>query len=279
MEWVAVHHAIYDQYSEGLSMTGYEQSTTDQTAESSVQRAVVIIPTYNEKDTIAEIVTAARAEQANLKGIDLHVLVSDSHSVDGTIEIVEQMGQIDPHVHLLDVMERGIGLGLYRGFVHAVEALDADILIEMDADFQHNPQDIPALLSKIQEGYDLVVGSRFLAGSHNRMPFHRRVMSVGANQVIRIMLGLKGVTEVTTSYRAMTKEAFLRVPPESVPWHERSFIPVPVFLVRLLEYGANATEVPITMHPRVRGYSKMVYWEYIRDILRFSLRSRFGAKR
>jgi dolichol-phosphate mannosyltransferase len=261
-----------------LSMEGQEQGGTAPRDAQAIQRAVVVIPSYNEKDTIAEIVAAALAEQANVDGIDLHVLVSDSHSLDGTIEIVEQMGQADPHVHLLDVMERGIGLGLYRGFVHAVENLGADILIEMDADFQHNPADIPMLISKVQEGYELVVGSRFLAESANRMPFHRRVLSVVANQVIRFMLGLKGVTEITTSYRAMTREAFLRVPPDSVPWHERSFIPVPVFLVRLLEYGANATEVPITMHPRTRGYSKMVYWKYIRDILRFSIRSRFRPR-
>jgi hypothetical protein len=113
----------------------------------------------------------------------------------------------------------------------------------------------------------------------NRMPFYRRVMSVAANQVIRLMLGLKGITEITTSYRAFTRDTFLRVKPESVPWHERSFIPVPVFLVRMLECGARAVEVPITMHPRTRGYSKMVYWKYIRDILKFSVRSRLDRSR
>jgi dolichol-phosphate mannosyltransferase len=239
---------------------------------------VVVIPTYNERENIEAIVCAALAEQEHISGFDLHVLVSDSHSNDGTLDIVQRMTEDSPKVHLLDVLERGIGIGLYRGLKHAVEHLDADILLEMDADFQHNPEDLPKFLAKVAEGYDLVVGSRFIPGSMNKMPLHRRILSVGANQVIRILLGLKDITEITTSYRAFTKETFLRVKPESVPWEERSFIPVPVFLVRMLETGAQAVEVPITMHPRTRGHSKMAYWPYIRDIFYFSLRSRLGEK-
>jgi dolichol-phosphate mannosyltransferase len=238
------------------------------------QRAVVVIPTYNEQENIGHMIEAVLAQQSRVDLYDLHVLVADSHSPDRTQDIVLEMEATSPKVHLLDVQERGIGVGLYRGLRHAVEELDAEILVEMDADFQHNPEDIPALLAEIAKGYDLAVGSRFVAGSVNKMPFYRRIMSVGANQVIRLMLGLRGITEITTSYRAFTKDTFLRVEPESVPWHERSFIPVPVFLVRMLDSGAHAVEVPITMHPRTRGYSKMVYWKYIRDILKFSVRSR-----
>ena len=238
------------------------------------KRAVVVIPTYNERENLVPIVEATLAEQAHVDRFELHVLVADSHSSDGTLDLAAGLVATNPKVHLLDVEERGIGIGLYKGMTHAIEQLGAEVLLEMDADFQHNPADIPYFLAEIEAGYDLVVGSRFIAGSANRMPFYRRVLSVAANQVIRIVLGLRGMTEITTSYRAFTREAFLRVPPDAVPWRERSFIPVPVFLVRMLEYGAHATEIPITMHPRTQGYSKMVYWKYIRDILLFSLRSR-----
>jgi dolichol-phosphate mannosyltransferase len=255
-----------------------EQGKGDGGSSPPTRCAVVVIPTYNESENLRAIVTAALAEQEHIAGFDLHVLVADSHSSDGTLDIAQRMTEENPSVHLLDVIERGIGVGLYRGLRHAVEVLGADVLLEMDADFQHNPQDIRKFLLKIAEGYDLVVGSRFIPGSMNRMPFYRRVLSVGANQVIRILLGLKGVTEITTSYRAFTRETFLRVKPESVPWEERSFIPVPVFLVRMLESGASATEVPITMHPRTRGHSKMAYWPYIRDIFLFAIRSRLGRK-
>ncbi len=242
------------------------------------RRVVVVTPTFDEKENIADLIAAVLAEQAHTPGFELHVLVADSHSDDGTLDIVAALADQNPRVHLLDVQERGIGIGLFRGFHYAIDELGADVLIEMDADFQHNPHDIPHFLAKIDQGYDVVVGSRFVRGSVNRMPPHRKVLSVGANQLVRSALGLKGVTEITTSYRAFTKDVFLRIDPASVPWQEKSFIFVPVFLVRMLENGASATEIPMTMHPRTLGYSKMIYSRYIRDILLFSARSRLHSK-
>jgi dolichol-phosphate mannosyltransferase len=242
------------------------------------RRAVVVTPTFDEKENIADLIDAVLAEQARVDAFELHVLVADSHSVDGTLDIVAGLAAQNPRVHLLDVQQRGIGIGLFRGFQYAIDALNADVLIEMDADFQHNPEDIPHFLAKIDEGYDVVVGSRFVDGSVNRMPAYRKVLSVGANHVVRSALGLHGVTEITTSYRAFTKETFLQVDPATVPWQEKSFIFVPVFLVRMLETGARAAEIPMTMHPRTQGYSKMIYWRYIRDILIFSTRSRLGLE-
>ncbi len=237
------------------------------------RRAAVVIPTFDEQETIEALIREILAQQAQLPTFDLHVVVSDSTSRDRTIEIVRQLAQANRSVHLNLVRERGIGRGLYEGFCYSVDKLGADVLVEIDADFQHNPSDLPRLLNKLDEGYDLVVGSRFVPGSVNKMPWHRWVLSVGANSLIRLMLGLHGVQEITTSYRAFTRELFLQVTPESVPWQETSFIAVPVFLIRMLECGARAAEVPMTMHPRVLGYSKMDYGRYILDILRFSFRS------
>lgn len=240
-------------------------------------RAVVVLPTYDELENVVDIAEAVLAEQPHIADFELHVLISDSNSKDGTIDVAQRLAEQNPRVHFLNVQQRGIGLALYKGFLHAIHDLNADVLVEMDADFQHNPHDLPHLLAGLAQGYDVVVGSRFLADSHNHMPFYRKVLSVGANGVLRIALGLKDVTEITTSFRAFRKEAFLRVPPDAVPWEtQRSFIAVPVFLVRMLESGATATEVPMTMHPRVRGYSKMIYWRYIRDVLWFSLKDRLG---
>lgn len=239
-------------------------------------RAVVVTPTYDEKESIADLIDVVLAQQTNVPEYDLHILVADGHSQDGTLEIVARLAETSPKIHLLDVEERGIGVGLYKGFHYAIDSLGADVLVEIDADFQHNPQDIPRLLKEISEGYDVVIGSRFVPGSNFKMPFYRLVLSVGANQLIRTMSGLKGVTEFTTSYRAFTKEIFLKISPESITWQEKSFIFVPVFLVRMLECGARATEISTTEHPRSRGYSKMIYWRYIFDILRFSAKSFLG---
>lgn len=238
---------------------------------------MVVIPTYDERENVQAIISAVLVEQQSTSLYDLHVLIADSHSTDGTLDIVQNIAKANPKVHLLDVLERGIGVGLFKGFSHAINELGADVLFEMDADFQHNPADIPRFLEKISEGYDLVVGSRFAQGSVNRMPWYRRLLSLGANQTIRLMLNLHTVTEITTSYRAFSKDLFLKVDPAAVPWQERSFIFVPVLLVRMIEAGARATEIPMTMHSRVRGYSKMVYWKYILDIMWFSIKSRYRA--
>ena len=240
-------------------------------------RAVVVLPTYDERDNIEAITKAVLNEQQYVDLFEIHVLISDSHSQDGTIEIGQDLAANNPNIHFIDIQKRGIGAGLYRGFVHAIEQLDAQVLIEMDSDFQHNPHDIPSMLQKISEGYDVVVGSRFLADSHNNMPFYRKVLSVGANGVLRVALGLKGITEITTSFRAIRPDAFLLLDENDVPWwEEKSFIAVPVFLVRMLEKGATASEIPMTMHPRVSGYSKMIYWRYIRDVMWFAFKDRFG---
>lgn len=236
----------------------------------------MVAPTYDEKECIAELIAAVLAQQEYVPEFDLHMLVSDGDSQDGTIEIVQNLANTNSNVHLLVVKERGIGVGLYKGFCHAINTLDADVLIEIDADFQHKPEDIPRFLAGILEGYDLVSGSRFVAESKFKMPFYRLVLSVGSNLLIRLMLGLKGVTDFTTSYRAFTKDIFLKVNPDSVAWQEKSFIFVPVFLFRLLQSGAHFTEISITEDPRHEGYSKIDYWGYIIDITRFSLKTRLG---
>jgi dolichol-phosphate mannosyltransferase len=167
--------------------------------DSRLLRAVVVTPTYDEKESIADLIAAVLAEQKNVPDFDLHILVADGHSQDGTLDIVGKLAETNPKAHLLDVQERGIGVGLYKGFHHAIDCLGADVLIEIDADFQHNPQDIPRFLNEISNGYDVVVGSRFVRDSDVTMSLFRMTLSVGANQMMRIMIGVKGVTDFTTS--------------------------------------------------------------------------------
>ncbi|MGB7339465.1 MAG: glycosyltransferase [Phototrophicaceae bacterium] len=240
-------------------------------------RVVIVLPTYDEKDNIVALTHAISKQQNKIDNFELVILISDGHSKDGTIEIGEALAAEHEHIHFIDVNRRGIGAALYLGFKYAIDELDADVLVEMDSDFQHNPDDLPILLAPIAEGYDVVVGSRFLPDSQNNMPAFRRVLSVGANGVLRLALGLRNITEITTSFRAIRKATFLELKEDDVPWWEpQSFIAVPVFLVRMLENGAKATEVRMTMHPRVNGYSKMVYWRYVRDVLTFAVKDRLG---
>jgi dolichol-phosphate mannosyltransferase len=252
---------------------------SDRAAPQRRPRAVVVTPTYDEKENIADLITAVLAQQQHIPDYELHILVADGHSQDGTLEIVQSLAETNSNVHLLDVNERGIGVALYKGFEHAVDQLDADVLLQIDADFQHNPADIPRFLQEISNGYDVVAGSRFVTDSDFKMSLYRLTLSIGANQLMRMMLGIKGVTDFTTSYRAFTREIFLKVDPESVTWQEKSFIFVPVSLVRMVEAGGSVTEISMTEDPRNHGYSKMNYRGYILDIVRFSIKFRLEKLR
>jgi dolichol-phosphate mannosyltransferase len=238
-----------------------------------IKLATVVLPTYDEKENIFDIVNAILDQQKRVAAFKIQVVISDSHSKDGTIEIAEQLSNKDPRVHLIVTNKRGIGVGLFNGIKYAIDTLNTDVLIAMDSDFQHNPDDIPRLLEKISEGYDLVIASRFAEGVVNEIPWYRWVMSVVANQMIRMMLNIKDVREITTSFRAFTRGLFQKIETLPIPWQEDSFIAVPVYVVKMLRSGANVTEIPMTMHARAGGYSKMIYWKYIRDVTFFCIKS------
>jgi dolichol-phosphate mannosyltransferase len=247
--------------------------------DSPIKQAVVVLPTYDEKENIADIVAAILDQQSRVPAFKIQVVISDSNSKDGTIAIAEGLAQQDPRVHLLVTKQRGIGIGLLNGIRCAIDTLGADVIIAMDSDFQHNPDDIPRLLEKLAEGYELVIASRFAEGVVNEMPWYRWVMSVVANQMIRLMLNIHNVKEITTSYRAFTSSLFNKIEGMAIPWQQESFIAVPVYLVRMLHSGAKVTEIPMTMHARAGGYSKMIYWKYILDVTAFCIKSGFKPYR
>src|SRR4030042_3821223 len=122
-------------------------------------RLVVTIPTYNEEENIEEIIKKILSQSNKIPDIDLHILVSDSHSPDKTGDIVKRFSQTNPKVHYLDVKERGLGIGLIKGHRYAIDRLKADILAQMDGDLSHDPSSLPKMLQQINNGYDLVIGS------------------------------------------------------------------------------------------------------------------------
>lgn len=239
-----------------------------------IKRAVVVLPTYNEKENIEELIPLILSLQEKIQDYELHILVSDSHSIDGTLEAVEKIAAKNNKVHLLDVKERGIGVGLIKGHQYAIEELKADVLVQMDADLQHDPHDIPKFLEGIHEGYDLVIGSRLIKGGENRLPPLRWLFSWGAAMVGRIVMGLWRIHEFTTSYRAFTKDLFLKVPLDKVPWEGQSFLIQPAFLYYAVQVGAKVKEIPIIFGERKRGVTKIRTLNYITDYTVFAFKVR-----
>ena len=144
-------------------------------------RLVVIIPTYNEEENVEEIINKVLACAKKMPAVDLHVLVSDSHSRDKTGQIVKRISQSNPRVHYLDVRERGLGIGLVKGHRFAVDKLKADILAQMDGDLSHDPSTLPLMVDYIGKGFDLVNGSRLMKGGKNLLGWHRRLFTRGSS--------------------------------------------------------------------------------------------------
>ena len=238
-------------------------------------RLVVNIPTYNEKENVEEIIKKVLYQAKNLPGIDLHVLVSDSHSPDGTADIVKKISQTNPKVHYLDVKERGLGIGIVKGHRFAIDRLKADILAQMDGDLSHDPSSLPKMVDYIKQGYDLVNGSRLTKGGKNLLGWHRRLFTRGSSLYCRFSWGTFNLTEYTNSYRVFTKKLFERIDFSKVPWKSKTYIIQPAFLYAALQTGAKIKEIPITFEDRKRGYSKAKIASYTFDVLKFGIKVRF----
>ncbi len=212
-------------------------------------RVLVVIPTYNERDNveaIAERVTASVAEA--------NVLIVDDHSPDGTGKIADEIAAADPRVHVLHRTAKaglggayvaGFGWGLERGF---------DVLVEMDADGSHAPEQLSRLLDALRDA-DLVIGSRWVPGGKVvNWPKSRELLSRGGNLYTRIALGID-LRDATGGYRAYRRAVLEEIDYRSVVSEGYCF---QVDLAwRAARGGFRVVEVPITFAERERGESKM----------------------
>lgn len=237
-----------------------------------MQKALLAIPTYNEKENIVKLVNEVIEVKKN-RHLDLDILVSDSNSPDGTAALVDQIGQNEPGVFTLVTTERGIGLGLLNAFDWALNH-DYEIIMQIDADFSHNPQDIPRLLEKLNQGYDIIVGSRYVAGGKiDNWSFDRKFLSWSANLSIRILTGIWGVHEFTTNYRAFRSNVYQTLKNEGLNrLKDNTFLIA--FLYQAHRRGFKIGEVPITYTERTAGVSKIKVAEYTPNLLRYLIRSR-----
>jgi dolichol-phosphate mannosyltransferase len=215
------------------------------------KRVVVMIPTYNEKENIQELI------QEILKlslPYDLQVLVADDNSPDGTGKIVEEMAQHDPQVHaLIRKKRRGRGAGGIDGFKASL-ALNPDFVIEMDGDFSHQPQSIPVLL-KGTEQLDLVLGSRFVKGGKDlNRNFIRKFITILVRLFIRRQFHLP-VKDVSSGFRCFKKEVLEKIDLDDLISVGPSVVLETLYKAHLLNFKIG--EVPITFVNRTKGKTKL----------------------
>lgn len=233
-------------------------------------------PTFNERGSIAKVVPEILKQNDKVEGFDIHVLVVDSHSPDGTGQIAQRLSLSNPRVHFLDVYERGLGLAIIEGYKYALEKLNADVLMQIDADLQHDPNEIPLFLQKIKEGYTYVQGSRFIKGGKNNISILRQLFSFGSSLVCRILTGIWQISDFTPSFKAYTRDLYLKMNISVIPWQGTTFLIQPAAVVEAYRAGAKMCEVPINFRNRRADRSKNEMINYIIDILGFTLEVRLA---
>jgi dolichol-phosphate mannosyltransferase len=221
----------------------------EQTSFADLGKVLVIIPTYNESENIEPIVARLRAAVP-----DVDVLVADDNSPDGTGDIADALAEHDPHVQVMHrAGKEGLGAAYLAGFRWGIDH-GYDVLVEMDADGSHQPEQLPRLLEAIRDA-DLVIGSRWVPGGGVvNWPSHRKLISKGGSTYSRLMLGVD-IHDVTAGFRAFRKETLEGIGLDEVASQGYCF---QVDLGwRAIRKGFRVLEVPITFVERERGDSKM----------------------
>ncbi|GAB3555066.1 polyprenol monophosphomannose synthase [Arthrobacter tumbae] len=235
-------------------------------------RVVTIIPTFNERQSLPLTLDRLRAAVPHSD-----VLVVDDNSPDGTGSVADRIAGKDPAVHVLHRHgKEGLGAAYIAGFRWALER-GYDVLVEMDADGSHQPEQLPALLDAVSNAH-LVIGSRWVpGGSVVNWPFHRKLLSRAGSLYSRTMLGLT-VRDITAGYRAFRRETLESVDLATVDSVGYGFQVDMTF--RVAKSGLRIVEVPITFVEREYGDSKMsgnIVFEAIANVTRWGLAARWSA--
>jgi dolichol-phosphate mannosyltransferase len=211
-------------------------------------KAIIIIPTYNELDNIDNILTAV------LNAADVHVMIVDDNSPDGTSDRVEERMKTDTRIHLLKRPGKmGLGTAYCEGFAKAL-SMGYDAIMEMDADFSHDPQDIPRFLKEIEQN-DLVIGSRYSNGVNVvNWPLRRLILSYGANLYTRIITGMP-VKDATGGFKCFRSSMLAKIDLNDI--HSNGYAFQIEMNYRLWKAGARIKEIPIIFVDRRSGVSKM----------------------
>ncbi len=234
-------------------------------------KSLVIVPTYNEADNIRQLVPRVLEQDPGVE-----VLVVDDNSTDGTGRLVEEMRATEPRLHVLNRPRKmGLGTAYVDGFRFALER-DYDNVFEMDADFSHDPDAIPAFLEEIQEA-DLVIGSRYLNGvTVVNWPLSRLILSYGANVYTRVVTWMP-LKDATGGFKCFRRATLEKIDLDRVTSDGYGFQIEMNF--KVWRRGLRIREIPILFVDRRVGVSKMnkrIVWEAMWLVWKLRVRDLFG---
>ncbi|HYE60145.1 MAG TPA: glycosyltransferase [Candidatus Kapabacteria bacterium] len=227
------------------------------------KHAVVVLPTYNEKETILPLLTSILKIERKLVDTKLSVVVVDDSSPDGTGMLAREYSKINKNVHVLTGQKAGLGVAYIRGFAYALHTLEADIIVEMDADFSHDPLDLPRLISRAVAPKAFVIGSRYVDGGSipTDWPVLRVMNSKIANLVTRYVAGIRGIEDCTGGFRAINAELLRSIDLYRIGASGYSF--QINLLQAAIDQGARVIEEPIHFIDRTTGESKMRLFDIV----------------
>ena len=227
-----------------------------------MKKVVVVAPTYNEKGSIERLINIVFEQSKKIPNWELYILIVDSFSKDGTVGIVKKLKNKFPKLHLLETEKEGLGKAYLKGFKYCEEKINPYLIIQIDADGQHDPNKIPEFIRKIEQGADFVVGTRYAKGGSipANWGLHRKILSIGANFVIKFGFMKLRVTEWTNGYRAikfwLVKNAYDHLNNYS------GYVFQVAFLDFAIKNNAVFDEIPIHFKERTTGISKINALQY-----------------
>ena len=234
-------------------------------------KALLIIPTYNERENISRIISIVLEKQA-----ELEVLIVDDNSPDGTAQIVKDLMASESRIHILERPGKmGLGSAYVQGFKYALEK-GYDFILEMDADFSHNPDDVPRLIAAAQSK-DLVIGSRYCNGVNIvNWPIKRLLISYFASKYVRAITGMP-VKDPTGGFKCFRRKVLESINLDKILSDGYAFQIEMNF--RAWVKGFRMHEIPIVFTERLNGVSKMsrhIVWEAAWMVWHLQIRKLLG---
>ncbi|MEO9806269.1 MAG: polyprenol monophosphomannose synthase [Reichenbachiella sp.] len=237
-----------------------------------MNKSLVIIPTFNEKENIEDIIRVVFDLQS-----EFDVLVVDDNSPDGTADIVKKLQAEFDCLHLLErAGKAGLGTAYIAGFHFALDA-GYEYIFEMDADFSHNPSDLIHLRDACKnQGYDVAIGSRYISGVNVvNWPMDRVLMSYCASMYVQFITGIP-IKDTTAGFKCYTRKVLETIHPDNVHFVGYAFQIEMKFLA--WKYGFKIKEVPIIFTDRTKGQSKMsrgIFKEAVFGVIQMKMKSLF----
>ncbi|NIQ13367.1 MAG: glycosyltransferase [Candidatus Dadabacteria bacterium] len=229
-------------------------------------KIIIIVPTYNERENIGLLIDSLQTE---FRKIDhsMGVLVVDDNSPDGTADVVRESMKVFSNVHIIEGEKRGLGEAYIRGMKYAIDVLDADAVMEMDADFSHKPEDVPRLIAALDEGVDFVIGSRYVKGGMIPQDWglKRKLVSRWGNIFARYVAGLYRVRDCTAGFRAIRGSLLKKI--DLTNMNVQGYAFQIALLSKAVNRNAIVREIPVEFIDRVRGETKLSF----SDIVEFML--------